>query len=248
MEEKIVELLPGERIDDLIRNDLKIIQSKEGFCFSIDAVLLAHFATLKEGDKVIDLGTGGGAIPLLLTTRDVNIRITGVEIQAKVAAMATRSVLLNKLEGQIQIIQKDIKELPGLFSPGIFDLVITNPPYMPAGSGLPSEGDIVAISKHEIKCTLEDVIRTGSKLLNPKGRFAMVHRPDRLTDIICTLRNYHLEPKRLQVVHPSLGKKPSILLVEAIKDGQPGIRVLEPLFVHHSNGDYTEELLKIYYG
>lgn len=248
MLEKEITLLPGERIDDLIRNDLKIIQNNVSFSFSIDAVLLANFATLKENDKVMDLGTGSGVIPLLLTSRKKNIMVTGLEIQEPVADMARRSILLNKLDARINIITGDIKEIANHFVAGSFDLIISNPPYMPAGAGLLNEEDAVAIAKHELKCTLEDVIKTASRLLNPKGRFAMVHRPSRLTDIIQLMRNYRLEPKRLRLVHSALGKKPSTVLVEAYRDGQPGLDIMEPLYIYNIDGTYTDELWRIYYG
>lgn len=242
-----VELRPEERIDDLIRQDLKIIQNPASFCFSMDAVLLAHFATVKKDDRVVDLGTGSGAIPLLLTTRQKELKITGLEIQEESAERALRSVRLNGLQEKIKIIQGDLKQVKELLPVGQFDLVTCNPPYISPGHGLVNELDSISIARHEIKCTLEDVIRAGSQLLSFKGRMALVHKPHRLVDIFCLMRQYNLEPKRLRPVYPRPGRKPNMVLIEGLLGGGVELEVLEPLFIYGEDGEYTPELLGIYY-
>lgn len=242
-----VELKPGERIDDLIRQDLKIIQNPASFCFSMDAVLLAHFATVKKDDRVVDLGTGSGVIPLLLTTRQKELQVTGLEIQKEAAERAVRSVRLNGLQEKIAIIPGDLKQAKELLPVGQFDLVTCNPPYISPGHGLLNELDSISIARHEIKCTLEDVIRAGSQLLAFKGRMAVVHKPHRLVDIMCLMRKYNLEPKRLRLVYPRPGRKPNMVLVEGLLGGRVELEVLDPLFIYGADGEYTPELLGIYY-
>lgn len=242
-----VELKPGERIDDLIRQDLKIIQNPASFCFSMDAVLLAHFATVRKGDKVVDLGTGSGVIPLLLTVRQKELQIKGLELQEEAAERAERSIWLNELQEKIQIIQGDLKRVTELLQVGQFDLVTCNPPYISPGHGLLNELDSITIARHEIMCTLEDVIREGSRLLSFKGRMALVHKPHRLVDILCLMRAHNLEPKRLRLVHPRPGRKPNMVLVEGLLGGGVELEVLDPLFIYGEDGEYTPELMRIYY-
>lgn len=242
-----VELKPGERIDDLIRQDLKIIQNPASFCFSMDAVLLAHFATVRKNDRVVDLGTGSGVIPLLLIDRQKELQITGLEIQGETAERANRSVRLNSLEGKIQIIQGDLNVVDELLPVGQFDLVTCNPPYISSGHGLLNELASISIARHEVMCTLEDVIRAGSRLLSFKGKMAVVHKPHRLVDIFCLMRQYNLEPKRLRLVHPRPGRKPNMVLVEGLLGGGVELEILEPLFIYGEDGEYTTELMSIYY-
>ncbi len=240
-------LKTGERIDDLLRQELKIIQNPASFCFSMDAVLLANFATVKSNDNVIDLGTGSGVIPLLLASRQKRLKVTGLELQAEVADRAQRSVQLNNLTETIKITQGDLKQVEELLPLGQADLVTCNPPYMSTGHGLLNELDSMAIARHEIKCTLEDVIRAGSKLLTFKGRMAVVHKPHRLVDIFYLMRQYKIEPKRLRLVYPRPGRKCNMVLVEGLLGGGVELEVLEPLFIYGADGQYTEELLSIYY-
>lgn len=241
------DLQADERLDDLVRDGLKIIQKPGGFCFSMDAVLLANFATVKKDDIVADLGTGSGVIPLLLTTRKKARRIYGLEIQPDAINRAVRSVAGNSLSGLIEIIRGDIKEAVMTLGPGKFDLVTSNPPYMPTGRGEINPADELAVARHEISCTLDDVIGAGAGLLNSHGRLAVVHRPERLADLLHLMKQYRLEPKRLQTVYPKPGRKPTMVLVEAVKGARPDLSIIPPLFVYDSQGAYTSELLNIYY-
>lgn len=241
-------LLPTERADYLLTNDLKIIQSKEVFSFSMDAVLLAKFAylPLKKG-RVIDLCTGNGVIPLLLSAR-TEAQIEGVEIQARLYDMARRSVEWNNLEEQIKLHHLDLKLAPEQLGHGVYDVVTCNPPYMSAETGRTNQNEHYAYARHELLCTLEDVIRASSQLLRPGGKAAFVHRPHRLLDLLTLMRQYKLEPKRLRFIHPKLGKEANMILVEGTKDGQPELRLLPPLIVYTDENKYTEELQDIYFG
>ncbi|HHW32239.1 MAG TPA: tRNA1(Val) (adenine(37)-N6)-methyltransferase [Clostridiaceae bacterium] len=241
-----VELLDNERIDDLQLNGLRIIQKREGFCFGIDAVLLANFADVRKKDKVIDLGTGTGIIPILLSGKTQAASITGIEIQPDMAEMASRSVRLNGLEERVSIICMDLRKSVEYFGASKFNVVISNPPYINQGCGLVNPSDTKAISRHEIMCSLEDIINTASRLLVPGGQFAMVHRPYRLVDIMYHMRNYSLEPKYLRFVHPSAGKKPNLLLIKGIKGGRPELKMMDPLYIYDENGKYTRDIDLIY--
>lgn len=238
----------GERIDDLLWRNLKIIQNPEWFCFSLDAVLLAHFATIKSGDLVVDLGTGTGVIPLLLSARMKSARIVGLELKPEVAEMAQRSVSLNNLPDHIEIRIGDIKWAGSLLGKGAFDLVVSNPPYAPVGTGKISDSSIKAAARTEIFCTLEDVIREASLLLNTEGRFALVHRPARIGEILTLMRDYRLEPKRMRFVHPMMNREPNLILVEGIKKGKREVQVLPPLFVYQEKGIHSEEMKQIFAG
>lgn len=245
----MTEIKLDERIDDLITQDLKIIQSEQAFRFGTDAVLLANFATVRKNDKVIDLGTGGGVIPLLLAVKTKAKEIYGLELQDLLVDMAKRSVLLNELEERIKIVQGDLTKIKELFIGGSFDGVVCNPPYYPLDPGRHiNPNPVVAQAKHEITATLEDAVAAASYLLNTNGRCAFVHRPFRLVDIFVTMRQYHLEPKRMRLVHPHPGSEPSLVLVEGIKKGKTNLVVLPPLYIYQGNGEYTKELKEIYYG
>lgn len=241
------DLLPDERLDDLVRNGLKIIQKPGGFCFSMDAVLLAEFATVKRADMVVDLGTGSGVIPLLLSIRQKARRIFGLEIQPDIVDRANRSVAGNGLVDLIEILSGDIKEVVSLLGPGKFDLVTSNPPYMPMGRGEINPLGELALARHEISCTLADVIAAGAGLLNSHGRMAVVHRPERLAELFYLMKKYGLEPKRLRTVYPKPGRKPVMVLVEAVKGARPDLNIMVPLFVYDARGVYTSELMHIYY-
>ncbi|MCX7842848.1 MAG: tRNA1(Val) (adenine(37)-N6)-methyltransferase [Clostridia bacterium] len=236
----------NERIDDLQYKGFRIIQKKEGFCFGVDAVLLANFADIRKGDRVIDLGTGTAIIPLLLSAKTEAASIVGLEIQSEMAEMASRSVELNGLVGRVSIVNGDIKECDKLFGPSSFDAVVTNPPYMNRGGGLVNPTDAKAIARHEILCTLEDVIKAGGRLLVPGGKFCMVHRPERLADIIFLMRTYKIEPKYLRFVHPSPYKKANLILIKGSKGGNPQLKMMEPLYVYDENGNYSDEINRIY--
>ncbi len=237
---------PNERIDDLQRNNYKIIQDPERFCFGMDAVLLSGFAKAREGDRVIDLGTGTGIIPILMEAKTEASDFIGLEIQPESADMAQRSVELNHLESKIRIVTGDIKEASSLFGAATFDVVTSNPPYMTEHHGITNEKSPKAIARHELLCTLEDVISQAAKLLRPGGSFYMVHRPFRLVDILVLMREYHLEPKRMKLVYPYIDKDPNMVLIEGLRGGRPRLTVEKPLVVYQSPGVYTDEIHDIY--
>lgn len=240
-------ILENERIDDLEYKGLKIIQNKDGFCFGIDSILLSDFAKeIKEGSKVVDLGAGTGIIGIMLSAKTKASKIIGVEIQKDVYEMANRSVRLNNLEDKLEIMNEDVKNLQEKLEIGTFDAVVTNPPYKKAGTGITNENEKKLISRHEITATLEDFIKTANKLLKDKGNLYMVHRPDRLADIIENLRKYKLEPKKIRFVYPNIGKEANMILIKATKNAKPFLKIEEPLYVYNEKGNYTEEILKIY--
>ncbi|UOF91793.1 tRNA1(Val) (adenine(37)-N6)-methyltransferase [Fodinisporobacter ferrooxydans] len=241
-------LYEGERIDDLMTAGRRIIQSKEVFSFSMDAVLLARFVTVRRRDTVIDLGTGNGVIPLLLTTRFECLKITAVEIQHRLADMAMRSVQLNDLTDKIQVIEGDLRTMPDQLGHGIFDVVTCNPPYRPVGEGDQNPNHYVAAAKHEIHCNLLEILQSAAKLVRFGGKVAIVHRPDRLTDILSHMRGVGVEPKRMRMVHPKLHARPNMLLVEGIRGGKPDLVIDPPLLVHKENGEYHPEIERIYSG
>ena len=241
----ITDLMENERLDDLQRNGLKIIQKTDGFCFGMDAVLLSGFASVKPGERALDLGTGTGIIPLLLSAKTKGDHFTGLEIQTEIMKMAQRSVALNGLEKKIDIIQGDIKEASRIFGAASFDVVTSNPPYMNDAHGLKNPGDVKAISRHEVLCTLEDVVREGTKALKPGGRFYMVHRPHRLAEIT-VMRQYKLEPKRMKFVHPFADKDANMVLIEAVRGGGAWLKLEPPVIVYKEPGVYTDEIYEIY--
>ena len=241
-----VEIRQGEQLDDL-QNGYYIIQAEGAFRFGMDAVLLSGFARVKPGERVLDMGTGTGIIPILLSAKTKGRSFTGLEIQPRSADMAERSVAYNHLEDRIQIVTGDIKEAAAIFAPASFDVVVSNPPYMTGQHGLVNPEEAKAIARHEILCTLEDVVSQAAKVLTPRGRFYMVHRPFRLAEIMKVLMKYNLEPKRMQLVYPFVDREPNIVLIEACKNGNPRITVEKPLIVYEKPGVYTKEVLK-YYG
>lgn len=241
-----IELYPGERLDDLERNGYKIIQNDKTFCFGMDAVLLSGFARVKPGEKALDLGTGTGIIPILLKAKTSGAHFTGLEIQEASADMARRSVLYNHLEDQISIVQGDIKEAHTLFDAASFDVITSNPPYMTGNHGLVNPDMPKAIARHEILCTLDDVIGQASRLLRPGGRFYMVHRPFRMAEIMTKMTAHRLEPKRMRLVYPFVDKEPNMVLIEGLKGGKPRITVEKPLIVYKEPGVYTAEIYDVY--
>jgi len=236
----------SERIDDLQIKGYKLIQNPELFCFGIDAVLLSDFAKVPQGKRVIDLGTGNGIIPILLEAKHNAKSLVGLEIQKESADLARRSVELNHLEDRIKIVNGDIKEADRIFGAASFEVVTCNPPYMNENHGIQNDFTPKAIARHEIMCTLEDVISQASKLLKPGGNLYMVHRPHRLIDIISLLREYRIEPKRLRFVHPYVTKEPSMVLIEGNRGGKPNLRVDSPLIIYEDVNKYTKEILDIY--
>ena len=304
-------LRPGERIDDLQRGGLRIIQEPSLFCFGMDAVLLSAYVRIKKARRGLDMGTGNGIIPLLLSDRTDCASLTGLEIQPESAGLAARSVVLNGLQDRVHIVQGDIREADRIFAPASFDLITCNPPYRAVGSGritgttsglakapkegvgtaseltrnlagaaetasgnrqspkgdvgttsgltralkggadfeskLPGYPDPRAIARHEILCTLDDVVRAASRLLRPGGHFYMVHRPMRLPEILTKLCAAGLEPKRMRLVYPYADKEPNMVLLDCVRGGAPELRVESPLIVYEKDGTYTPELKQIYY-
>ena len=241
-----INLLANERLDELHRNGYKIIQNPERFCFGMDAVLLSGFASALEGEKVLDLGTGTGIIPILMAAKTPAAHLTGLEIQEESADMARRSVAYNGLEDRIDIITGDIKDAPQIFGASSFDVITTNPPYMIADHGLVNPDEAKAVARHEIKCTLEDVIAQSAKVLKPGGRFFMVHRPFRLSEIFTLMSEYKIEPKRMRMVYPYIDAEPNMVLIEGNRGGKPRLSVEKPLIVYKERGKYTDEIYDIY--
>lgn len=236
-----------EKIEDLKYKNLKIIQKKDDFCFGIDSILLADFAKeIKNDSSVIDLGTGTGIISILLSAKTNTKKIIGVEIQENVADIAKRNVKLNKLEKRIEILNEDLKNLPENLPNNFFDAIVTNPPYKKNNTGLKNENINKLISRHEVQCTINDIARVSSKLLKNNGAIYMVHRPERLIDIIESLRKYKLEPKNIKFIYPKKDRAPNLILIKAIKNAKEFLKIESPLFVYDENNQYTDEILKIY--
>lgn len=236
-----------ERVDDLHRAGLQIIQDPKRFCFGVDAVLLTGIVKLKENERLLDLGTGTGIIPILLTAKTDGRSFAGLEIQPESVEMARRSVALNGLEGIVTIDEGDIKNATNLYKRSSFDVITANPPYMNHGGGLLNAYAPRAIARHELLCTLEDVIAAAAKLLKTNGRFYMIHRPHRLTDILVLLRQYAIEPKFLRLIHSHADKEPAMVLIEAVRNGRAMLKVAPPLFIYNPDGSYTDEVKEIYY-
>lgn len=239
-------LKDGERLDDLQIKGYEIIQHPGRFCFGMDAVLLSSFAKVKKNERALDLGTGTGILPILLEAKNEGSYYAGLEIQEESAQMARRSVAHNQLQDKIEIITGDIKEAAGIFGAASFEVITTNPPYMIGEHGLKNDNEALYIARHEALCTLDDILRESARILKPKGRFYMVHRPFRLPEILAKMIAVGIEPKRMQMVHPYMDKEPNMVLIEGLRGGKPRMKVEPPLIVYQKNGEYTEELLKAY--
>ena len=231
-EPRTAELLEGERLDDLQLNGLELIQNPEKFCFGVDAVFLSDFAKVKPGERVLDLGTGNGIIPILLSAKTKGSHFTGLEIQPEMAKMARRSVSYNGLEEKVDIVTGDIKEAAEIFKPAFFDVITTNPPYMIAEHGLRNPEDAKAIARHEVLCTLDDILRDSMRLLQDKGRFYMIHRPFRLTEIMIKMNHYKIEPKRIQFIYPHINKEPTMVLIEGVRGAKQRVTVEPPIVIY----------------
>lgn len=239
-------LLEDETLDDLQLKGIKIIQKKIGFRFGVDAVLLANFAKVKRNFKVIDLCSGTGIIPFILAGKTEASQILGIEIQGDFAHMAVRTVKYNNLEQRVKFLQGDLTNTNLLKSIDKADVITVNPPYKLRNSGIINPNDKDAIARHEIYCTLEDVIAASRILLKDNGRLYMVHRPDRLVDIFYFMRKYKIEPKAIRMIHPSVKKAANIVLVEGQRDGGKFLKMEPPLYIHNEDGSYTNELKEIY--
>lgn len=238
-------LKEGERLDDLVRDGMKLIQRPDQFCFSIDSVLLAHYPAIKEKDKICDLGTGTGVIALLMSAlggRD----ITALEVNPIMADLAERNVKGNGKESVIHVVPCDYRKVKDYFPSGSFSLVVVNPPYREVGSGKMSENRGVASASYELNATLEEVFYTSRYLLKYGGRLAMVHRADRTADLISLGRKYGMEPKRLRFIYARKGHHAARVLLEWKYGGHPEMAVEPPLLIHNSDGSYTKEILEIY--
>lgn len=244
--DKTLVLGENERLDDLQCNGYRLIQNTACFCFGMDAVLLSSFAKAEEGQRVLDLGTGNGVIPILMHAKNPGARYTGLELQAVSAELAKRSVQYNKIQEHVFIVQGDLKDASKIFKPASFDVVTSNPPYMNENHGLVNPDSAKAVARHELCCTLEDVVREASKCLKVKGHFFMVHRPHRLVEIFETMKRYKLEPKRMRMVHSFAEKAANMVLIEAVKCGNPQLTAEAPLVIYNSDGSYSKALRKLY--
>lgn len=235
-----------ERTDELGIGSMRLIQDTTAFCFGVDAVLLADFAAPKKGDIVCDMGCASGIIPVLLAAKSEAAHITGIEIQRAQAELFERNIALNSLEGRVSSVCGDLKDAPDMLGRASFDLVTCNPPYKENGGGLESVRESLRIARHEVMCTLEDVITAAAQLVRPGGRFAMIHRPERVCDIMCLMRQKGLEPKRMRFVHPKTDAGPVMVLVEGRRGSRPKLTVEKPLVIYDGKGGYTAEIMRIY--
>lgn len=244
-----IKLKENERIDDLEIKNMKIIQNKDGFCFGIDSVLLSDFAKeIKDNSKVVDLGTGTGILGILLCAKTNLKEILGVEIQEEVANMAQRSIELNNLKNRFKILNDNIKNIEknNIDLKNNFDYVVTNPPYKKLNTGKINENEKKLISRHELTANLDDFIKTASFLLKDKGTLFMVHRPERLVDILEKMRKEKIEPKELKFIYPKINKEPNLILIKGVKNANPFLKIDKPLYVYNEDGNYTDDILKIY--
>lgn len=243
-----IKLNKNEKIEDLQFKNLKIIQNKKGFCFGIDSILLSDFAKeIKPNTKVLDLGTGTGIIATLLCKKTELKEIIGVEIQKEVYEMAQKSIQLNQLENKFKIINEDILNLNKIFEKNIFDAIVTNPPYKKKDTGIKNEEEKKIISRHETTANLENFIKISKDLLKDKGEFYMVHRTDRLVDILSIMRAYKIEPKIMRLVYSNKNSEPKLVLIKGVKNAKPFLKVEKNLYICNEEGKYTEEILKIYH-
>lgn len=245
---KEIKLEKGERIDDLEYKGYQIVQKEDGFCFGIDAVLLSDFAkNIKPNSMVMDLGTGNGILGILLCAKTKLKKIYGIEVQKEICELAKKSICLNQLESRFEVVHCNVKELLSKYEKQTIDAIVTNPPYQKKNTGLTGTSSYQNIARHEIEAELEDFIKISSQLLKPKGELYMVHRPERLVDLIANMRKYQLEPKQLRMVAPMLGKEPNLVLIKAVHNGKPFLKIDKTLYVYTQEGNYTDEILEIYH-
>lgn len=231
-----------EKVEDLGIGGYRIIQTKDGFCFGSDAVLLSKFAAFKKGSRVLDMCTGTGIIPVLCYAQNPTLTIDAVEIMDNVASMAQRTMELNKISDKVRVLSGDLKDCIQIYGKRVFDAVTCNPPYMNEGGGLVNPNDYLAVARHEIHCSLDDVVRVASMVLKPHGKLFMVHRADRLCDVIYTFRKYRIEPKRLAMVHPNSKGSPNLILIEGALYGKVQLKVLPPVFMYDDEGNYIQQI------
>ena len=236
----------NERIDDLQYKGLKIIQKKNGFCFGVDSIIIVNFADIPKASKVLDIGSGSGIISVLIAAKTEASSVTGVEIQSEMAEMAKRSIRMNCLEHKVEVINEDIKQYTKYTRPSSFDAVVTNPPYIPNGGGIINSSDSKAIAKHEIACSLDDIVEASARLLKSCGQLTMIHRVERMTDVFYTMRCKNIEPKFLRMVQPDVNKAPNLFMVKGTKGGNSGIKVFNPLYIYNQDGSYSDEINRIY--
>lgn len=227
-----VTVLNCERVDDLQRGGRLLIQNPSMYCFGIDSVLLSDFCRVYPNENTLDLCTGSGVIPILLEAKTKGRFFAGIEAQEQTAEMAQRNVLLNKLSEKVRIDRGDVKKVGEIYTRASFDVVTANPPYIRLESGLTKQCPKTAAARHELLCTIEDIAQAAALLLKPNGRFYMVHRPHRLVDIFCALRQSKLEPKEMQLVYPRENRPPVLVLIKAIKGGAPFLKTLEGIFLN----------------
>lgn len=242
----MIELLPEETLHDLPFGNNKLIQNKNLFCYGIDAVLLSDFAKTKHNSKVLDLCTGNGIIPLLMESLSKNNIFTGIEIQQSSVELANRSIELNNLQNKISIIQGDLKNIKELIPGNFFNVVTVNPPFAEVNQAIKNPSESLAIARHEVLCTIDDVVAAAAYAIAPGGVFYMIHRPNRLNQIFLSLDRNNFKPSRIRFVHPDTTKAPNMVLIEAHKDCNRQLKIEAPMFVYKSKGVYTEEIQKIY--
>ena len=235
-----------ESIEDLQYEGYRIIQKKDKFRFGMDAVLLANFVSNTNGKTVVDIGTGTGIIPILIAAKTDVKKILAVEVQGQMVEMANRSIKLNNLEDRIEVLNEDINNFGKIEGLGTYNIVVTNPPYMKKGNGLLNETYDVSIARHELLCTFEDICYATNRILKDGGELYLIHRTDRLVDILSCMRNEGIEPKEMQFIHPNMSKPPNLVLVKGRKGGNPELKILPPLYVYDKDGNYTEEINRIY--
>lgn len=237
---------PGETVEDLNLQELSIIQKEKGFRFGVDAVLLSDFAKVRKNDRVMDFCSGTGIIPILLYGKTKAGEIHGLEIQDEFAEMAARSIKMNGIEEKVKIHKGDLKDQELLKSLGNFHVVTANPPYKKVNSGIVNEADALTIARHEVTLTLEDLIKGSRRVLKDQGRLYLIHRPERLADLISLMRKYRIEPKRIRMVYPNTKKPPTMVLIEGVRDGGEFLKVEAPLFIYDDEGTYSDEIRRIY--
>ncbi len=238
----------GLRLDELGRKGYRILQDPDAFCFGVDAVLLADFAEATRTERVLDMGTGNGILPLLLDAREKGGKIVGLELQEAAAELARENFALNGAEERLSAVCGDLKEASALFGKASFDVVITNPPYQEVGRGVVNPDGAKSLARHEVACTLEDVLREARAVLKLHGRFYIVHRPKRLAEILSGMQAAGIAPRTLRFVHSRAEKQASLVLISGFRGGGKELRVLPPLILYGEDGKYTPEVYEIYYG